>query len=659
MKTMKQFFLWLITLIGLMMVTNAAQAADYDLKHNGLYYKKIKKITPISWEVKVVPEQASDPFYSAANKPKDDVTIPATFNITTGFIINHYTVKEIGDYAFAYCSAVSSVSIPSGIRTIGDMAFYSCSALSSVSIPSGVTTLGERAFSNCLALSSVSIPNSVTTIGDMAFSGCTALTTVTVQWDTPPSINANVFKNVAIQNVTLKVPLGKAGAYKAAPVWKDFKIEMPKVYDFKHNGLYYKRIKQTSPISWEVKVVHEKTIYPYYSSAAEKPKGNVTIPATFTMKAGYITYHYTVKEIGDRAFYQCDQLTSVTIPISVTKIGEWAFYTCKQLPSVSIPNSVTTIERHSFANCEALTSVSIPNSVTTIGGWAFINCKSLSSVSIPNSVTTIRFWAFKSCKSLTSVSIPNSMTTIEAGVFSDCNALTSLTIPNSVTTIDEHSFANCTALTTVTVQWDTPPSINANVFKNVAIQNVTLKVPLGKAAAYKAAPVWKDFKIDDGMSSLKLVTSVALDHHVLNLDNVNTYKLNATVLPADATDKTLTWTSSVPTVATVDGTGLISVVAKGTTVITATANDGSGKLDKCTVHVNSIVANQTLEGIKVWTTDGRLFLMLPAPQTVRIYNVSGGLVKELALPEGDTSHPLPAGFYIVQLGTQVKKVIVK
>ncbi len=184
-------------------------------------------------------------------------------------------------------------------------------------------------------------------------------------------------------------------------------------------------------------------------------------------------------------------------------------------------------------------------------------------------------------------------------------------------------------------------------------------MPKGKAAAYKAAPVWKEFKIDDGTPPTKPVTSVTLDQHTLNLNMVKTYKMNATVLPTDATNKTLTWTSSAPSVATVDGTGLVTILAKGTTVITATANDGSGKSDKCTVIVHSVVANQTLEGIKVWTADGRLFLTLPAPQTVRIYNVSGALVKELALPAGDTSHPLPTGFYIVQLGTQVKKVIVK
>ena len=59
-----------------------------------------------------------------------------------------------------------------------------------------------------------------------------------------------------------------------------------------------------------------------------------------------------------------------------------------------------------------------------------------------------------------------------------------------------------------------------------------------------------------------------------------------TVTPDDAADKTVTWSSDKTAVATVDDNGLVTAVAVGTAIITATAKDGSGVTDKCTVTVS-------------------------------------------------------------------------
>ena len=86
-----------------------------------------------------------------------------------------------------------------------------------------------------------------------------------------------------------------------------------------------------------------------------------------------------------------------TIPDGVTTIGEWAFLECRNLTSVTIPAGVTTIGVKAFMDCRNLTSVTIPPSVTTIGKGAFSGCKSLTSVTIPSSVTTIGEEAFTGC----------------------------------------------------------------------------------------------------------------------------------------------------------------------------------------------------------------------------------------------------------------------
>lgn len=76
-----------------------------------------------------------------------------------------------------------------------------------------------------------------------------------------------------------------------------------------------------------------------YSAYSNEYSGDVTIPQTVT----YSGKTYSVTSIGDRAFYECSSLTSITIPNSVTSIGNAAFYECSSLTSITIPENITHI----------------------------------------------------------------------------------------------------------------------------------------------------------------------------------------------------------------------------------------------------------------------------------------------------------------------------
>ena len=167
--------------------------------------------------------------------------------------------------------------------------------------------------------------------------------------------------------------------------------------------------------------------------------GDITIPSTVTFS--WVTYRVT--SIGDRAFYGCSGLTSITIPESVTSIGEDAFYNCSSLTSVTLPESVTSIGGHAFFYCTSLTSVTLPGSVTSIGESAFSSCSSLTTINILESskLTSIGNRAFSNCSGLTSITIPEGVTSIGEAAFYNCSSLTSITIPESAMSIGEHAFS--------------------------------------------------------------------------------------------------------------------------------------------------------------------------------------------------------------------------
>ena len=104
---------------------------------------------------------------------------------SSGNIIIPEGVTAIENYAFAYCTSLTSVTIPEGVTYICDGAFAGCRSLTSVTIPEGVTCINSRTFEGCTSLTSVTIPEGVTCISPKAFCRCTSLLSVTI----PNSIN--------------------------------------------------------------------------------------------------------------------------------------------------------------------------------------------------------------------------------------------------------------------------------------------------------------------------------------------------------------------------------------------------------------------------------------------------------------------------------------
>lgn len=255
--------------------------------------------------------------------------------IGTSELVNYYStaieaeigdcVTQLGDQCLAYPN-LSSVTIGSGVTTIGNQTFAR-SSLSSVTIPSNVSSIGTFAFQET-PLTSVTIEDGVTSIGGGAFQYCNNLSSVTI----PSSVTS-------IGNYPLR------GCSSLTSITVD---SGNTVYDSREDC---NAIVETST---------NKLIQGCNTS---------TIPNTIT-------------NIGNYAFQNCTNITSVVIPNGVTNVGDYAFQYCSSLTSITIPNSVTSIGLYAFNGDTSLESVTIGSNVTSINPYAFNGCTSLTSITI-------------------------------------------------------------------------------------------------------------------------------------------------------------------------------------------------------------------------------------------------------------------------------------
>ena len=170
---------------------------------------------------------------------------------------------------------------------------------------------------------------------------------------------------------------------------------------------------------------------------------DVTVPATV---AGY-----PVQAIAEKAFSECDSLSSITVPDGVKLVGSSAFYACHSLKTVTLPESVGIISPYAFYYCDKLESVNLPSGLTALSDYAFYACPSLKEISVPSGVTRIGDYGLYACKSLTKLTLPSGLTSIGHYALYDCVGLTELTLPDSLQTIGDYAFYNCKRLSAFTL----------------------------------------------------------------------------------------------------------------------------------------------------------------------------------------------------------------
>lgn len=339
------------------------------------------------------------------------------------------TLEKIGECAFSGCTKITSISIPSSVKTI-EFAAFSNSGLTSAKIKTGVTYY-SNVYSGCFSLNSVEIENGVTVIPAYAFSSDTALKSVTIP-NTVVTIGERAFNNTGLTSMDIPDNVTSVG-----------------------EGAFDSCTKiQTLSIGKGIKNIEN------YAFAYLYDLTTLVIPDN-------------VETIGDEAFYYCKSLSSVSIGKGVTSIGSSAFASCPSLESIEIPGNVKTIIGTAFTSCTNLKSVKFNEGLEEIGDGAFIYCENLDGISLPSTVKKLGSGAFSAtgitelnidltgitygnelfmdCKKLKKATITGNVSDIKYRMFMDCSSLEEVSLPDSVTFIGYYSFAGCKSLTDLTV----------------------------------------------------------------------------------------------------------------------------------------------------------------------------------------------------------------
>lgn len=327
-----------------------------------------------------------------------------------GVYLTAAPIKEIGAHAFAACSQLSELALPTTLTAIGDYAFFGCEKLSELSLSAGVTSIGERAFANAFALETLTLPSTVRQIGKGAFSDCHALTALTL----PASLSS----------------VGSLAFFGCTSLET---LVLPDTLNLRDTTVFFG-------------CTAIKTLTCATGSVAAIPHDSLT---TLTITTG--------GSLTETLLDGCAKLTTLTLGAGVNYVASGAFKSCASLETVALGSGspltlvdgvlvqgnaivlvpakrtapvtmtgITEIKAYAFAGCTALTSVDL-SAVEIIGQYAFAGCTGLVEVAIPADCV-VNDYAFSGCSGITAL-MADPSATFGSGAFAGCTSVAMAMLP--------------------------------------------------------------------------------------------------------------------------------------------------------------------------------------------------------------------------------------
>ena len=552
------------------------------------------------------------------------------------------TVTKIGNEALKNNKKIVSVTIPGSVKDIGNNAFSGCPNLERIIFTGADKTSNNliiriSAFEDCTKLTECEIPARAYQVVGNIFKGCTSLTEVTVNKNNPYYFtdDCGVLFGPALANY--EPQYDDAYALQSYPAGRQGEYTIP-------SQVNKKTIDQIWTSGFEgasgLTDISIPASIGRLGTAAFESTGltHVTIPDTVKQVDPAVFQNCTklvsvklpagLAEIDQYMFANCISLQYVDMPDSITKINIYAFHNCTSLTSLALPKNLSSLSVGCFDKCINLQHVVVPPSVIsfpkddlgvynpfkyspvtvyvqrgsnadrffnnnqkelqagTVSGGS-LSVKTVASVDDPSAIDVgtlelidagkqvlvsgnFRIGSYLDVQPLTSGSAYNTFSAKANGKAFRAYSLAlmpsgaSASGPFSLTVGQPDGFSSSATL------YDA----NGALPTDYADSSFTASLSaLGPVAII-------DIKEETGDTE---ITSVTLNKATLNLEVGKAGKLSATVLPASAADKSITWSSSKTDVASVSSDGTVTANEAGTAVITATATNG--KSASCTVTV--------------------------------------------------------------------------
>ena len=342
------------------------------------------------------------------------------------------SVINIDVNAFEMCQKLKKIEFGKKTRFIKEAAFANCDKLKNIILNEGIEEIGDYAFAyghacigyddtDCM-LNSIWIPASVKKIGSGVFT------------------KANVFFEAVV------LPEGVAA---------DWDTRSDKVKAFMNcgsimeiNGLYYYLTDKGA-----VAVYYDGKESELVVNLPEEQEIVFVCDGCFEDNKNLISVDLgtSVKEIGTKAFKNCEALQIARFGTQVEKIGASAFLECTELTETSILQNIKIIEEYAFGNCKKLDFPEMNRNLQSIGRSAFaasgitdFECNKLED-------GVIHMFAFYGCINLETIVLNAEIEKLEYGAFSDCTELVKVSLPKELKQMDGSAFSNCTKLEEINI----------------------------------------------------------------------------------------------------------------------------------------------------------------------------------------------------------------
>lgn len=567
------------------------------------------------------------------------------------------SLTSIGNWTFRGMAALESIVVPNAVTEMGTYAFANDTSLKSAKLSTSCPWLKEGLFSECNALQSITIPSAVTKMDGYMFTNCKTLTSATFE-DGTDLIEMGYGASWKNYGLFSDCPLKTLNLGR----WLSYNTEVASRSPF-----YSIYALKNLNIGENVKVIDKYMFSYCKGLEEVNLPDNITSVNLWGFRGcsslKSVRLSEKLSQVGDYGFAECTSLDNVTFPASMTSVASNSFSDCTALRKLDLGQNLLIIGPSAFENDKALEGIEIPSTLYGLGVASFKNCTSLPYVEV-KSISSVGKEAFMGCTGLKWISLSDKTTSLGENSFAGCNNIAyvksyATTAPEGLVNFPSEVVANGTLFVpegyeddyTYSATWEDWMNIKP-LTENVLVSSITLSqteanmkatetLPLsatvGSENAVNKSLIWKSSNeaiatvSEEGVitanavgnatitaiaadgSGVKascditvdptLAESISLDQPTLTLKKKRTANLVATISPVTTTNKSLTWKSDNPEIATVDNEGNVKTLTAGETTIKVSANDGSGITAECHLTVTAPKAGDSNDDDEVNVVD--------------------------------------------------------